>query len=469
MRSQHSIKATISLSVLLLGLLLIAVDKSRNEKLLVERSVTRLERDAQVTGMRLSGVMQYLFRNQQRRVAELEMSYVSVSQDLSLGLVCDESDMVHYASRLQWRGQRLADTPLSMALPLTARSRVSMEGVTEWDDAREHLLAVFPFFTGYGQTSRGVVVLAYDSSLASDRARADALQESIVRACLLTASCLVLWLALDWLVARRVRQVLDYTQAVSVGEDTVHPPDGKDEMALIAQSFARAVEQLHETEARLMEASEAERRRIGRDIHDDVCQRISAAQLKSGVLSHLLSREASAHTMLAQEVARELHDAAAVTRGFARGLAPVWVEREGLDAALAELAEQVGRTYGIPCQITCDLGGSALAVWVQTHVFRITQELVVNAAKHARPALINARVTLAGQVMRIEVENDGAPFVPGQERAGGLGMQFLRQRARALGAHLEFLPRQADGGGTLALCEARLSDIHFMPHPETAS
>ncbi|GEP45388.1 sensor histidine kinase [Brevifollis gellanilyticus] len=468
MSARHSIKATISFSVLLLGLLLIALDKSRNEQLLVERSVARMEREAQVTGMRLSGVMQYLFRNEQRRVAELEMSYASISQDLSLGLVCDEADVVQFASRLQWRGGRLADTPLGAATAPAARSRALMEGITEWDAAREHLLAVFPFFTGYGMTSRGVVVLSYDSSSALERARADALQESLVRACLLAATCLMLWLTLDWLIARRAREVLDYTQAIKTGQD-VPPPAGKDELALIAQGFAAAVEQLRETEARLMEASEAERRRIGRDIHDDVCQRISAAQLKSGVLSRLLAREESAHSNLAEEVARELHDAAAITRGFSHGLAPVWVEKEGLAAALSELCEQITRTYGIPCDIASDLGDAPLAVWVQTHVFRIIQELVVNAAKHAKPTHIEARVTLAEQMLRIEVENDGAPFAKGVETSKGLGMQFLRQRARALGGHLEFHARREGGSGTLALCEARLSDIHFTQPPAKAS
>ncbi len=467
MKGGHSIKATISLSVLLLGLLLIALDKSRNEDLLVERGMARMEREAQVTGMRLSGVMQYLFRNDQRRVADLEMSYSAVSQDLSLGLVCDEEDVVQYASRLQWRGQKLADTPLSHAMPVAARSRALMEGITEWNAERRHLLAVFPFFSSYGLTHRGVVVLTYDSSLALERARADALRESIVRACLLAATCLMLWLTLDWLVARRVREVLAYTQAIKVGQDVL-PPAGKDELALIAQGFAEAVEQLRETEARLMEASEAERRRIGRDIHDDVCQRISAAQLKSGVLSSLLAREKSAHSNLAEEVASELHDAAAITRGFSHGLAPVWVEREGLGAALSELCEQVTRTYGIPCDIASDLGAAPLAVWVQTHVFRIIQELVVNAAKHAGPAHIEARVTLADQRLTIEVENDGAPFEAGVEAGKGLGMQFLRQRARALGGHLEFHARREGGSGTLALCEARLSDIHFSNHPAKA-
>lgn len=464
MRTRHSIKATISLSVLLLGLLLIALDKSRNEKLLVERGVARMEREAQVTGMRLSGVMQYLSRNQLHRAAELEMSYASISQDLELGLVCDKQDVVSFATRLQWRGQNLADTPLRAAGNLAPGARDGMEGIIHWDGPREHLLAVFPFFTGYDLKDRGLVVLGYDSSLALERARGDAMRESLVRACLLTAACLLLWLVLDWQVARRVAQVLDYTEAIKAGHGADQPPEGRDEMALIARSFGDAVAQLRETEARLMEASEAERRRIGRDIHDDVCQRLSAAQLKSGVLCHLLERDCPEHSKLAAEVADELHDTSAITRAFARGLAPVWVEKEGLAAALAELGGQVTRTYGIPCEVVCALGDAPLALWVQTHVFRIVQELVTNAAKHAKPSWIDACVVVADGRLKIEVENDGESFVPAGATGSGLGLQFLRQRARALGGHLVFHRRHKEASGTLALCEAKVADIHFSGH-----
>lgn len=469
MRVRHSIKATISMSVLLLGLLLIALDQSRNEKLLVERGVARMEREAQVTGMRLSGVMQYLLRNQLRRAAELEMSYASISQDLELGLVCDKQDVVSFATRLQWRGQKLADTPLTAAGSLAAGARADMEGIIHWDDAREHLLAVFPFFTGYDLNDRGLVVLGYDSSLALERARGDAMRESVVRACLLAAACLLLWLVLDWLVARRVAQVLEYTEAIKAGRDTVRPPEGRDEMGLIARSFADAVAQLRETEARLMEASEAERRRIGRDIHDDVCQRLSAAQLKSGVLCRLLERDCPDHSKLAAEVADELHETSAITRAFARGLAPVWVEKEGLAAALAELGGQVSRTYGIPCEVVCALGDAPLALWVQTHVFRIVQELVTNAAKHARPSWIDACVVVADGRLKIEVENDGKSFVPAGATVSGLGLQFVRQRARALGGHLEFHRRDKVEAGTLASCEVKIADIHFSSHSVSPS
>lgn len=463
MRLAWSIKAKISLLVLLLGLLLIVINQLRNEKLLVERSIARIEREAGETGTRLAGMMQHLFRKEQQRAAELEMSYASISTDLELGLVCDHDDVVRFATRLQWRGLSLKDTPLVSAAEFVASSRGAMDGVSTWDDAHDRLLAVFPFFTSFDSKDRGVVVLAYDSSRALVRARGDAVRETVVQACLLASVCMLLWIALDLLVARRVELVLGYSRAVKAGAEPPMPLGGADELAVIAQSFAETVEKMLETESLLMEASEAERRRIGRDIHDDVCQRLAAAQLKSGVLSSELAAEQSVHAALAENIAVELREAASVTRVFARGLAPVWVEIEGLAPALHELAEQLTRSFGIQCKIECELGDMPLAVWVQTHVFRIAQELATNAAKHAHARHVRVCVSVASGMLRLEVENDGLSFNQAQAetQSKGLGMQFLRQRVRALGGKLTFQPRASGVAGTLALCETRLSGIYF--------
>ena len=160
MRVAWSIKAKISLLVLLLGLLLIVINQLRNEKLLAERSIARIEREAGETGTRLAGMMQHLFRKEQQRAAELEMSYASISTDLELGLVCDHDDVVRYATRLQWRGLNLKDTPLVSAARHVESSRGAMDGISIWDADHVRLLAVFPFFTSFDSKDRGTVYLA---------------------------------------------------------------------------------------------------------------------------------------------------------------------------------------------------------------------------------------------------------------------------------------------------------------------
>ncbi|MDB6073599.1 MAG: hypothetical protein JWO89_1239 [Verrucomicrobiaceae bacterium] len=451
----------LSLLLLCFGLLLIFVNHARNQSWLVERRIKRLEQDAYSKASRLSGMMQYLFRKPgSHRSGELEMSYASVSPDLELGVVCDSKDKVQFSSQMQWRLMDLAATPLKDVGPYMKEVRETSMGKVFHEPGDGRMTAVFPFYEGYEARASGMVIMRYNAAITLKQTREDAFYESISQACVLGAGCLLLWLALDVLVTHRVRRIMGYTRALSDGQPPPPVLDGGDELAVISQAFAQAVEKLRETELSLLEASEQERRRIGRDLHDDVCQRIAAAQLKCGVLASTLMRESAQHSGLAQEVAAELAKAAQVARGFARGLAPVWLGQGGLAPALTELAEALSQSFSIRCDCDCDLAGNELAAWVETHVYRIVQELATNAAKHARPTWVSIRVSTVDERLRAEVESDGMSFDGQASRSEGLGMKFLRQRVRALGGTLKFLPGSVAGQGSLGLCEVPLFGIH---------
>ncbi len=465
MRAILSIKSVISLLVLLLGLILIFLDWSRNERLLEVRSLVRMEREAQATGARIAGLMQHCFRNRQPRVAELEMSYAALLPDLAVGLVIDGNATVRYSTRLQWTGLTLDQTPLGAIVSPGLLERASADGLVQRDEGLGRVLALYPFFASFDTDDLGMVVLSYDASQAMARSGEDALRESLSRACYLSAACLLLWVALDFLVTQRVDRLLDFARGVREGLHVPNPERRMDELGLIAGTFADSVEKLRETEARLLEASEDERRRIGRDIHDDVCQRIAAAQLKCGVLSRMLSREGLPHADTAVEVSRELQEAVNITRGFAHGLCPVRVGTEGLAAALPELAAMLGKSLGSEFVVDVDIGDVELPPAVETHIFRIVQELMTNAGKHAKPKKVHASVELVGRTLRIVVENDGLPLDPSRLDKGGVGLGFVQQRVRALGGSLKFSPRGEGEGGTRAVCVATLSEVLFKPVP----
>lgn len=462
MRAWYSLKTAISLLVLGLGLILIAVDWSKTEGLLRNRSVARLEREALGNGARIAGLMQHSFRNDQPRVAELEMGYASLLPDLALGVVADETGVVRHATRLMWRGVPLDQSPIAPRIGSIGIFRDSPDGFLDRDEATGRVTAYFPFYTSYGSENRGIVALAYDAGAAIRRAEEDATRESIGRTFYLASACLLLWIALDFLVTRRVEQLLAFARSVREGAPLANPGSGSDELGLIADTFAESVEKLRESEARLLDASEEERRRIGRDIHDDVCQRIAAAQLKCGVLGSKLAREGLEHSALAGEVAKELQEAVSISRGVAHGLSPVRVGTEGLAAALSELGDLLERSFDVTLTIEADINSETLDNRARTHIFRILQELMTNAAKHAQPKLIEARATLDGRHLELEVEDDGIGFIPDEKGSAGLGLPFVEQRVRALGGHLRFLPRRDGRRGTLAIVVAELLDHHFQ-------
>ncbi|MDB6138428.1 MAG: hypothetical protein JWO94_1500, partial [Verrucomicrobiaceae bacterium] len=262
MKFPGPLNATLSLLLLCFGLGLIVVNHVRNRNWLVERRISRLEQDVYSKGTRLSGVMQYLFRKPgARRSGELEMGYASVSPDLELGLVCDSTDKVQFATQMQWRSVQLADTPLKDVVPLVKEVRDTSVGKIRHEDSNGRMTAVFPFYEGYEARASGVVILRYNPVLTMAQTREDALYESASQACVLGACCLLLWLGLDVLVTHRVRRIMGYTRALSEGLPPPPVLEGGDELAVISQTFALAVQKLRQTELSLLEASELERRR----------------------------------------------------------------------------------------------------------------------------------------------------------------------------------------------------------------
>lgn len=459
MRLPTKLNARLSMLLLAFGLVLIGANWWRNSHWIKERRIIRFESEIKEMGVRLSGMMQHFFRRGLVSSAELEMSYAATTPSLELGLVSGADEKVRFATHLQWTGVNFQDSPLRDVIGVIQEVRSSMTPMVEIDAGLGQVTGVFPFYEQYQSKDRGVVVLRFDMTDALRQAERDAVWESAAQACALLALCLILWLVLDVLVTRRVQQLASYAHAVGGGGDGNQDGVAQDELAVVAQSFAEAVKNLRASESRLVEAAEAERRRIGADLHDDVCQRMSAVQLKSGVLESVLKREGHPQAVLAGAVADELAKATVVVRGFSQGLAPMLVQKGRLAEALHNLATTLAGAFALRCECSCSLGEAVLGVWVDTHIYRIAQELATNAAKHAKPTLIEISVKVLNGVLNIEVINDGEPYTPRQ--GTGIGLELVAQRVRALGGQWQIVPRDARCGGALACCTVTLGDRHY--------
>lgn len=221
---------------------------------------------------------------------------------------------------------------------------------------------------------------------------------------------------------------------------------------------ASVVTEEKDMEKRLIESAENERRRIGQDLHDDICQRLAAAQLKSGVLGRSLKRDGHAQAVLAESVAAELAEASEIARGYARGLAPVAVSAQDLPDALDDLRKFLERAFNIRCRVSCEDVSDVVERETAAQLYRISQELATNAAKHGRASWIAISLVHDVDTLRLEVANDGVSFTPAEgARKKGMGLFMLQQRADALGAKLTFQPRHVAEGGTLAVCEMPLA------------
>lgn len=217
-----------------------------------------------------------------------------------------------------------------------------------------------------------------------------------------------------------------------------------------------------ELEKKLVEVAERERLSIGQDIHDDLCQRLAAIKLKCDRIALTAEQHHEGLSANLRGLVSEIGDATRLSRGIAKGLSPVVLEAEGLILGLEELAEQTEERFNIPCKFDSPAPISCPNPTTASHVFRIAQELVSNAAKHSNAThiLIGLYATRAG--FKLEVINDGVPFNGRMKQAtleGGLGIHYMRYRANAISASLEFIPSVTPDGGTRAVCSVPINLI----------
>jgi signal transduction histidine kinase len=200
------------------------------------------------------------------------------------------------------------------------------------------------------------------------------------------------------------------------------------ELITAALADVDAREQLAASRARIVEAADAARRRIERDLHDGAQQRLVSLALTLRRLESSFEANPEATRELA--VARaELDAALGELRELARGIHPSILTDRGLEAALEAVA---GRST-VPVELDLDSCGK-LPLSVQTTAYFVVVEALTNASKHADSDRIEVRVAVGEGHATVEVRDDGSG---GVDRTRGSGLSGLADRVSALGGTLE--------------------------------
>jgi signal transduction histidine kinase len=200
------------------------------------------------------------------------------------------------------------------------------------------------------------------------------------------------------------------------------------ELVTAALANVDAREQLAASRARIVEAADAARRRIERDLHDGAQQRLVSLALTLRLLESSLEPDSAATRELAAARA-ELDAALEELRELARGIHPSILTDRGLEAALAAVA---GRST-VPVELDLDSCGK-LPLSVQTTAYFVVAEALTNASKHAASGRIEVRVAVGEGHAMVEVRDDGRG---GVDPARGSGLSGLADRVSALGGTLE--------------------------------
>jgi signal transduction histidine kinase len=227
----------------------------------------------------------------------------------------------------------------------------------------------------------------------------------------------------------------------------------------IAEARIALLEHSRRLEKEIVTVSERERARIGRDLHDGLCQYLAAVGCAAAALESDLQRlQLPAEAKLAGEVTSLLEDAVMQTRNLARGLVPVETNANGLPSALEELAESVARLVRIDCRFEQENEILITEEATATHLFRIAQEAINNAIKHANAGRITIGLSQRRDAIRLDVRDDGVGIGNAMTRSCGMGLNILHYRANCLGGNLRV--EQLPGGGTWVACT--------VPQPQDA-
>jgi signal transduction histidine kinase len=191
---------------------------------------------------------------------------------------------------------------------------------------------------------------------------------------------------------------------------------------------------------RLVDAAEAERRRIERNIHDGAQQQLVAIGVKLGVATSLVSKDPGQAEALLRTLRAEVDDTLAGLRDMARGTYPPILADRGLAAAIAQQAAKA------PMQVDVAADGvGRLPKDVETAAYFCCLEALQNAAKHAGTDRLSVRLWIVGRTLAFTVVDDGRGFDTAVMRRG-VGTRSMVERIEALGGSLEI--RSSVGHGT---------------------
>jgi len=220
-------------------------------------------------------------------------------------------------------------------------------------------------------------------------------------------------------------------------------------------------------EGEIIEISEREQRRIGRDLHDGLCQYFAAigcgvASLRADLLQRQLPNEAA----VAEELAGLLNDGVVQARDLARGLVPVHMEEAGLSVALDELANSMSRLLNLDCAFESDGDAAIDTPCAATHLYRIAQEAINNASRHGRATTIRIRLFTDGQSATLTVADNGLGLSQTSADPAGLGLNIMSYRARLIGGTLAI--SESPAGGTAITCTFPQQRWHKAPQSKAA-
>jgi signal transduction histidine kinase len=241
------------------------------------------------------------------------------------------------------------------------------------------------------------------------------------------------------------------------GELLCKPGDSRGRIAgvtLDVSELKQAQVELQQLAKRLMEAQEEERRRISRELHDDIGQRVALLAIELDLIRQQLDGQTDLRERVERaqaatdELGSDLHQ-------LSHTLHSSKLQYLGLPAALRELCTRIGEKHGLAVTMELDEARFVLAEESSLTLYRVAQEALNNVVRHS--GATEARVTLShspGEV-RLVISDNGQGFDPTRKNSG-IGLIGMRERLRAIQGDLLIISGP-EGGSTFQVRVPRMS------------
>jgi signal transduction histidine kinase len=220
-------------------------------------------------------------------------------------------------------------------------------------------------------------------------------------------------------------------------------------VALSGIIIVRSIVRRKELEREVLETAANEQQRIGQELHDSVGQELTALGLMFNALAER-SRRTGAESQIIDRLTSGLIRVQQHIRALSHGLLPVPVEAKGLYTALEDLASDTTEKSGIQVRFSSSGRPAVSNHSAATHLYRIAQEAVNNALRHADPQHITLTLQDDGCGLSLRIEDDGAGIQSPLDQSRGMGLRIMQYRAEQIGGLLSL--GRSEAGGTLVTC-----------------
>jgi len=263
-------------------------------------------------------------------------------------------------------------------------------------------------------------------------------------------------------VAHAITAGQEVIAVLELFSDQAHPRnDWFDNLLPAVADQVRRILERERTTARMADLIWREQQDLLHTLHDALGQTLTGLGMLGAGLRQQLTAAPGDAAETAAEIARQAQHALEQVRQLSRSLFPLEVEAASLTAALRELAFATQSLHKIQVRVdgqvpeTFSDGGAA------TQLYRIAQEAVTNAVKHAQARSVAIQVARHGSMLRLRIADDGIGF--GKAAVGsGIGLQIMRYRAHSIGGILTVEP--GSPGGTVVTCTLRSIPMHKTAH-----